>query len=73
MKRAVGPAGGELVMQAEFTLPRKAAFATLTRLADGCTRLTLRHAGLETETARAVREAGRSLCFDPFTTISREN
>ncbi len=46
---------------------------TLSRLGDGRTRLTLRHAGIGTDAAHVIHEAAWSRCFDRLTTTLSEN
>jgi uncharacterized protein YndB with AHSA1/START domain len=59
--------GGDLVE------PETVVTVTLARLGDGRTRLTLRHAGIETDAALATHGAGWSRCFDRITTTLPEN
>jgi len=42
-------------------------------LGDGRTQLTLLHAGIESDTAHAIHEAGWSRCFERFSTALPEN
>ncbi|MBI2741334.1 MAG: SRPBCC domain-containing protein [Rhodospirillales bacterium] len=52
--------------------PETVVTVLLTRLGDRRTRLTLRHAGIETDAAHAIHEAGWSRCFDRFSTTLSE-
>ena len=46
--------------------PETIVTVTFADLKDGRTRLTLRHAAIETEASRALHERGWSRCFDRF-------